>query len=214
MENQLQTLNQSKSELVKIMPTNSEESWMVRSSIDLPANVSLAVIREMDPHQTSSLVRKVGGTVDKSECYKYIQISIVGISQFFGVHFSDYQLLEISKILYQKFWYWRLLDWKNFKEKVCGLSYGKEHGKIFGFVNSGHIMEWANAYDAEWTGSAESETFSNHDKFKKAGEGQELVDHEEDRKKEESFHKFRENYERTKPKPYPLPTETFEPDTA
>lgn len=162
---------------------------MVRSEIELPANTSLDVIRKADPFQTSSLVRKnADGTTDKSECYQYIKIAILGIAQFFGSQFSDYQLSEVSKILYSKFFYWRLLDWKNFKERVCGLSYGKDNGKIFGFVNTGHIMEWANAYDQDWTLSVESESENEHDKLKKIGETERSLAIEVKEKLEEKIH--------------------------
>lgn len=162
---------------------------MVRSEIDLPANVSLDVVRKMDPFQTSSLVRKNGdGTPDKSECYKYIKIAILGIVQFFGTQLTEYQLLELSKVLYQKFWYWRLLDWKIFKERVCGLTFGKDQGKIYGFVNPGHIMEWANNYDADWTGSATMETEHEHDLLKKTDEKERDLMAEIEREKEEKIH--------------------------
>lgn len=133
-------------------------------------------------------MRKENGVADKSECYKFIQVAIVGITQFFGSHLTDYQLLEVSKILYQKFWYWRLLDWKNFKERVCGLSYGKDHGKVYSFVNTAHILEWANAYDADWTGSAESETQHDHDQLKKVSEQERSLSIEIEAGKEADFH--------------------------
>lgn len=113
---------------------------------------------------------------------------MLGIIQFFGSQLTDYQLLEVSKILYQKFWYWRLLDWKNFKERVCGLSYGKDHGKVYSFVNTAHILEWANAYDVDWSLSAESESVHQHDQLKKVSEQERSIAIEIEAGKEADFH--------------------------
>ena len=147
-------------------PTNAIELWRACCDVEIPAGTSPATIRELDTRQTSSLVSNDGGKVDKTECYKLIKLAIIDIAEFFGGKFSDVQLAEMSKILYNKFYYWRLLDWANFKNNVCGLSYGK----VYGQISAGQVIEFANIYDTNWLASAESESGHEHDRIKKETE--------------------------------------------
>jgi hypothetical protein len=151
-------------QLVVTTPISSKECWEELSKISIPAGLDLARIRELDPHQVSVLaVRNKDGSVDKSECYKFIKVALIRTADFFGTTFTDQQLIDMSVLLYAKFWYWRLLDWKNFRDKVCGL----EFGKLYGQMSPGQFMDWANYYDAGWTASAESASFSQHDSLVK-----------------------------------------------
>lgn len=147
--------------------TNAIELWLTCCEVEIPAGTHPAVIREMDSRATSSLVKRdSSGKFDKSECYKYIKLALIYIADFFGGKFTDMQLVEMSKVMYAKFYYWRLLDWLNFKQKVCGLDYGK----VYGQITPGQIIEFANQYNDDWVTSAEIEYSHTHDLIRKDDE--------------------------------------------
>lgn len=139
------------------MRISSAESLAVIAKIELPANSSLAEIRQAGTPPISSLIR----AEDKTECYKFIMGMILMINQFLGVAWSDYQLEEAAKTFYAKHYYWHQLDMKSFINKCRAMEYDKllSVNQWSPFM----LMNWAAQYDAEWLQVSIEQSLQAHD---------------------------------------------------
>lgn len=123
----------------------------------------MSAIRKYETAPLCALMKSDGEHRDKSECYRLVKIVILAINQFFGVTWVDYQLTEVAKEFYTKYWYWSQLDLKNFMHRCRSLYWGKSYG-IYAPIT---LMQWAAHYDDEWVEASISETLNEHHRLKR-----------------------------------------------
>lgn len=133
------------------MQTNSIAFLTAVYEMELSSDATVETIRKTNvTPPISALVKKTEtGLTDKTECFKFIQGMIAIMNQYFGITWSDFQLIEISKELYSRYFYWTLSDWKLFSKKVKGLDYVSDKG-MFGMFSPDKLMFWASQYDESW----------------------------------------------------------------
>jgi hypothetical protein len=107
---------------------------------------------------------------------------IILIIEFFGITWTEYQLLEVSKEFYSCFHHWSILDAKCFMVRCRRLYYGK----VFGAFAPATLMEWANIYNDEWMNVSEQISLLEHDSHRHQGSREREVqirDKQEDARK-------------------------------
>ncbi|HMU69748.1 MAG TPA: hypothetical protein PKC38_07060 [Chitinophagales bacterium] len=163
METTLAIKNQT--ELAKQTWTSCEGLWTEISKVDISgSSTSVMEIRNMGGRPISSLVRKNGSAVsDKSECYRFIQMCLIWICEFFGVAWTDTQVKESSKQLYSNYYFWTPYDWKHFMSRVVSGYFGK----MYGAFTPAMLMEYAASHGKEWFEHSEQITVHDLDVLKR-----------------------------------------------
>lgn len=156
MGSQVQLVKLNK--LQKITNPCSEKLWMELSEVDISPNISLSELREIKSDAISALIKKDGENIDKSECFKFFQVMFILIIEFFGITWTEYQLLEVSKEFYSCFHHWKILDAKCFMQRCRRLHYGK----VYGQFTPATLMEWAQLYNDEWFSISEQIALAQH----------------------------------------------------
>lgn len=100
--------------------------------------------------------------IDKTDAFRFFKVMISLINEFFGVTWTDYQMIEVSKELYTNYYHWRIADAKNFVSRCRRLHYGK----IYGTLTPAILMEWAGQYNDEWLSASEQISLAEHDRAK------------------------------------------------
>ena len=141
--------------------TKLEDLWVMLSEIDIPSDASLAEIRKLNTPPLSALVKKQDGLSksDKSECYKFLELSIIGLNEYFGVTWSDGQVSESSKEFYSAFFYWTIADIKNFLKRCKRSVYGIPFGSAY---SPAVFIKWATDYDKEWSEASQRIAEGSH----------------------------------------------------
>ncbi len=152
-------MEQNLSKLVTTMQINSVESFKAISNLDLKTDCSLLDIRKMGTPPISALVKDG----NKNECYQLIKIMIGFLNQYIGTAWSDFQLTEVAKEFYAKYYYWTQADLKNFIRKARSM----EFEKILSANQFTPIifMQWAAQYDFDWTETSIEMSRLEHEKL-------------------------------------------------
>lgn len=66
--------------------------------------------------------------------------------EFFGVSWSDLQIQESAKQLYENYYFWTEYDWRHFMNRVISGYYGK----VYGAFAPAALMEFALSHNKEW----------------------------------------------------------------
>lgn len=132
------------------MQISSEKSLAILQDIQLPGDVTLSEVRQLQTPPISALVR----SGDKSECHKMIAGMIVLLNEYFGISWSTYQVMETAKEFYSNYFYWHQLDLKNFFRMCKQMQLAP---KLLSVNQFSPIIfaEWAREYDAMWVKTSE-----------------------------------------------------------
>lgn len=138
------------------MRISSDASLAAIYDIELKSDASISDIRRFETPPISALIREG----DKTECYKLINAMIVLLNQYYGITWSDFQLKEVSKEFYSKYFYWHQLDLKKFFSMCKAM----EFEKLLSVNQFSPMMflSWAAAYDQKWMGVSEEMSLGNH----------------------------------------------------
>lgn len=71
-----------------------------------------------DENQLSSMIVKVGDGVDKTHCYKLLELFIIEIFEWFGKEISITLIQSLAKTIYQNYYWLRISEFKLFVEKM------------------------------------------------------------------------------------------------
>ncbi len=112
----------------------------------------------------SSLVKKTEAGVDKTECHKFIKLCVSYLVEFTGTNWTDFQIIEASKQLYENYYFWTQFDWKHFISRVISGYYGK----IYGALSPAILMEFAALHSEEWMQCSEGLMAHEIDLIKKS----------------------------------------------
>lgn len=142
----------------------------------------------------SSLVKKENGVTVKTDCYLFLSGMIVLLNQYFGVTWSDDQVMTAAKELYSDHYYWSLADWKLFSKKCQRCELEKE-GKLYGAWTPDKLLSWALRYDQMWMNHSSESALHNHDLEKKQEEISRDTTWSMRKEEETQFNRFAMQYE-------------------
>ena len=107
----------------------------------------MAQVRQIESLPLSTLVNRSGIKPDRTDCHTYLSALCTQLTAYFGEAWSDAQLMDSVKILYENYYYLRSADWVYFAKKAKSLHFGKVYGKFSPAV----LMEWAEKFAHDWT---------------------------------------------------------------
>lgn len=143
--------------LRELMRINSKESLTAISKVEI-GGCSIADIRKFETPPISALVKNK----DKSECYQLIKLFIVQVNQFLGIAWNDFQMVEVAKEFYSRYFYWHQLDLKKFFQMCKHMEF--ERLLSVNQFSPMMLMSWAAIYDEKWIQVSEEIRDQEHDK--------------------------------------------------
>lgn len=138
----------------------TEDLWGAISQLPIVANMALSEVMKLDTPPLSSWVMKTEEGADKERCYKFIRKMLLDLCKFFGNAWSDFQVIESAKTMYDNYYYLSPADWRLFERRCIALVWGK----IFGAFTPAVLMEWVGNFVSERDELVVNETLAEHDK--------------------------------------------------
>lgn len=129
-----------------------------------------------------------------------IEVAIAMLAEFFGQDFSELQIKETAKLIYDN-WYW--LDVAEFKVAIDRIK-TQHYEKLYGKFSPAYIMEVFQRLSQESIVARETESFGDYDQIKKLDEGErdqerEFKEVQEDKIHQSAIQHFKEHLELNKP---------------
>ena len=88
------------------------------------SNINISTSQELcireDNYQISSLIIKNNGSVDKTNCYKLIELFVIEIFEWFGKEIRIEIIQNLAQTIYRNYYWLRLSEIKLFVEKIKG----------------------------------------------------------------------------------------------
>jgi hypothetical protein len=109
--------------------------------------MTMAQVRAIESQPLSALVDRTGIKPNRADCHTFLSALCTQLTAYFGEAWSDAQLMDSVKILYENYYYLRSADWVYFAKKAKSLHFGKVYGKFSPAV----LMEWAEKFAYDWT---------------------------------------------------------------
>lgn len=160
---------------------DSNTSLKILSSIELRGDCTLSDIRKHGTPPISALVKDG----NKAECYKLIKTMTIALNQYIGISWSDFQVTEVAKEFYSKYFYFTQLDLMNFFRKCRNMEFEKilSANQFTPLI----FMQWAAQYDYEWLNESVNQSYGVHKELTyDQDRGQQIAIDEQERRSREA----------------------------
>ncbi len=85
------------------------------------------------------------GTGSREAGITAFEFTILELLEYFHIEWSEYQIREVSEVLFGEYYYWSIAELKHFIMKVKAGNYGKIYGKLA----PGNVVQYAGEYNSE-----------------------------------------------------------------
>jgi len=120
---------------------------LFKNSDNISPSMTMAQVRQIESPPLTALLDRTAGNQARSMCHKYLIVLCDSLTSFMGEKWSDDQMTDVAKMLYENYFYIRSADWVYFAKKAKSLHFGKVYGKF----TPAMLMDWADRFSVEWT---------------------------------------------------------------
>ena len=198
MENQIAKIEQTASHQMMRSPKASE--WL-KSCEAITISGTETSVRDIRELGLPPLSRMVGLTGSRFESELLISLTVQEIVFFFGATWSDKQLINAAKMLYENYYKFSAADWILFA-KMC---MSARFGKVYGVFSPSVLMDWAADFEKDWTQEAIRSSMSSHEEIRNktldnrvTAEAMKMLKRQDEERQIVPFKEFKKKYHDSK----------------